>query len=83
MWLIQGLGRVFLGFTDSFFCSHTERKEEHAMEYAMEYGFLRLSHETRKKLGITVMTIELGVGICFLLPSPALKFWKKESWTYM
>ena len=43
-----------------FFCLG---KEEYAVEYALEYGFLRLSPETRKKLGIPVMLIELGEDI--------------------
>lgn len=37
-----------------------EKKEEYAVEYALEYGFLRLSAESRKKLGIPVLLVELG-----------------------
>ena len=37
-----------------------EKKEEYAVEYALEYGFLRLSSESRKKLGIPVLLVELG-----------------------
>ena len=37
-----------------------ETKEEYAVEYALEYGFLRLSPESRKKLGIPVLLVELG-----------------------
>ncbi|XP_048579607.1 membralin isoform X2 [Nematostella vectensis] len=37
-----------------------EKKEEYCMEYALEYGFLRLSTETRKRLNITVMTVKLN-----------------------
>ena len=45
-----------------------ETKEEYAVEYALEYGFLRLSPESRKKLGIPVLLVELGkFFICRLL----------------
>ena len=45
-----------------------ETKEEYAVEYALEYGFLRLSPESRKKLGIPVLLVELGKFlICRLL----------------
>ena len=45
-----------------------ESKEEYAVEYALEYGFLRLSPESRKKLGIPVLLVELGkFFICRLL----------------
>jgi len=37
-----------------------DKKEEYAVEYALEYGFLRLSSESRKKLGIPVLLVELG-----------------------
>ncbi|XP_058951953.1 membralin-like isoform X1 [Pocillopora verrucosa] len=44
-----------------------ERKEEYAVEYALEYGFLRLSSESRKKLGIPVLVVELDPAVeqCF------------------
>ncbi|KAJ7381540.1 hypothetical protein OS493_040577, partial [Desmophyllum pertusum] len=44
-----------------------ERKEEYAVEYALEYGFLRLSSESRKKLGIPVLLVELDPALeqCF------------------
>lgn len=35
------------------------------MEYALEYGFLRLSPKTRQRLNITVMLVTLGE--CYLL----------------
>ena len=44
----------------SYMCLSDERKEEYAVEYALEYGFLRLSSESRKKLGIPVLLVELG-----------------------
>ncbi|KAM7447094.1 hypothetical protein ABFA07_004733 [Porites harrisoni] len=44
-----------------------ESKEEYAVEYALEYGFLRLSPESRKKLGIPVLLVELDPAVeqCF------------------
>lgn len=44
-----------------------ETKEEYAVEYALEYGFLRLSPESRKKLGIPVLLVELDPAVeqCF------------------
>lgn len=44
-----------------------EKKEEYAVEYALEYGFLRLSAESRKKLGIPVLLVELDPAVeqCF------------------
>lgn len=44
-----------------------EKKEEYAVEYALEYGFLRLSSESRKKLGIPVLLVELDPAVeeCF------------------
>ena len=42
-------------------------KEEYAVEYALEYGFLRLSSETRERLGIPVMLVELGMPHVVLL----------------
>ncbi|KAK3755625.1 hypothetical protein QZH41_017611 [Actinostola sp. cb2023] len=37
-----------------------EKKEEYAMEYSLEYGFLRLTPATRKRLNISVLTVELN-----------------------
>lgn len=44
-----------------------DKTEEYAVEYALEYGFLRLSAESRKKLGIPVLLVELDPAIeqCF------------------
>lgn len=44
-----------------------DKTEEYAVEYALEYGFLRLSSESRKKLGIPVLLVELDPVIekCF------------------
>ncbi|KAK2547461.1 Membralin, partial [Acropora cervicornis] len=44
-----------------------DKIEEYAVEYALEYGFLRLSAESRKKLGIPVLLVELDPAIeqCF------------------
>ena len=35
-------------------------EEQHILEYSLEYGFLRLSPETRKRLGIEVLLVTLG-----------------------
>jgi len=35
-------------------------EEEQILEYSLEYGFLRLSPETRKRLNIEVLLITLG-----------------------
>lgn len=35
-------------------------EEKYIVEYALEYGFLRLSPKTRQKLNITVMLVTLG-----------------------
>jgi hypothetical protein len=44
------------------------------VEYALEYGFLRLSPKTRQKLNITVMLVTLGK-LYILLP---LLYWYKD-----
>lgn len=33
---------------------------EYAVEYALEYGLLRLQQSTRTRLGVQVMTVVLG-----------------------
>jgi len=35
-------------------------EEQHILEYSLEYGFLRLSPETRKRLNIEVLLVTLG-----------------------
>lgn len=40
---------------------------EYAIEYSLEYGFLRLTAATRQKLGIPVMVIHLGKFSSFLI----------------
>lgn len=35
-------------------------EEKYIVEYALEYGFLRLSPKTRQRLNITVMLVTLG-----------------------
>lgn len=35
--------------------------EQHILEYSLEYGFLRLSPETRKRLNIEVLLVTLGM----------------------
>ena len=36
-------------------------EEKYIVEYALEYGFLRLSPSTRQRLNITVMLVTLGM----------------------
>lgn len=35
-------------------------QEEYIVEYSLEYGFLRLSQNTRQRLNIPVMVVTLG-----------------------
>ena len=35
-------------------------EEQHILEYSLEYGFLRLSPETRQRLNIEVLLVTLG-----------------------
>ena len=40
--------------------ANKQLKNYYVMEYALEYGFLRLSQETRRKLNISVKVVTLG-----------------------
>jgi hypothetical protein len=44
--------------TLNFLESH---EEEYAMEYSLEFGFLRLSQTARSRLKIPVMVVHLGM----------------------
>ena len=39
-------------------------EEQHILEYSLEYGFLRLPPETRKRLNIEVLLVTLGKFRC-------------------
>ncbi len=38
-------------------------EEQHILEYSLEYGFLRLSPETRQRLNLEVLLVTLGKNI--------------------
>jgi hypothetical protein len=40
-------------------------EEQHILEYSLEYGFLRLSPQTRERLNIEVLLVTLGKNIIF------------------
>lgn len=49
-------------------------EDKYIFEYALEYGFLRLSPKTRQRLNITVKLVTLGecVDIALALCSPVI-----------
>lgn len=47
-------------------------EEKYIFEYALEYGFLRLSPGTRQKLNISVMLVVLGRAINYKLCTPSV-----------
>lgn len=51
---------VFFFKKKKYFCVSVWPEEKYIVEYSLEYGFLRLSPETRQRLNITVMLITLG-----------------------
>ena len=44
-------------------------EEKYIVEYSLEYGFLRLSPNTRQRLNITVMLVTLGMYTLVLIAS--------------
>jgi hypothetical protein len=49
-------------------------EEQHILEYSLEYGFLRLSPETRKRLNIEVLLVTLGKIFIFMIKTSNFSF---------